>query len=58
MLTFQFESLTTLALYGLWMLNNVVFILSLAGRCGTWIFLPLRDIRLVFSLCCCTSILL
>lgn len=40
---------TCLALYGLWMVNNTVFILPLAGRCGAWMFLPL-----LISPCCCT----
>jgi hypothetical protein len=44
------KCLTFLALYGLWMLKNVVFILPLAGRRGAWMVLPLRDIRL-----CCLS---
>jgi hypothetical protein len=33
-------------------LSNVVFILRLTGRCGAWIFLPLRDTGLAFFLCC------
>jgi hypothetical protein len=48
MLKRQTESFACLAPYGLWMLNNAFSILHVAGRCGTWIFLPLRDIRLLF----------
>jgi hypothetical protein len=50
MLKYQIESLACLVLYGLWMLSNAIFILRLAGRCRAWIFLPLRDIRLLFPL--------
>lgn len=52
-----------LALCGLWMLNNVLFILCLAGRCRVWVFLPVCDTALcsffsaVYSTVTCGSIM-
>jgi hypothetical protein len=51
----QTRRLIFLAVYGLWLLNNVVFILGVADLCGVWVFLPLCDLLLVFLsfLFCC-----
>jgi hypothetical protein len=44
---------------GLWVLNNVVFILRLAGRCGVWVLVPMCDLKheYVISVCVCMSVL-
>jgi hypothetical protein len=52
MLRCKIGHLIFLALCGLWMLNNVVFIQHLAGRHGIWVFYPLCDIILVFFIFC------
>jgi hypothetical protein len=46
----QIEFLIFLALRGLWMFGNAVFILRLVGRCGVWAFF--------FCVICCMNILL